>query len=336
MPLSRRTGSPRPDRSRLPSRRQDPGRLPIVRKAALTLVLVLLVGAVAFGVYRQLQPTPTSSIPPSDDIVFVGAGDIAECPTQGDEQTADLIDEVVANHPDAVVFTTGDNAYPDGSYQEYIECYGPSWGRHKDRTRPAAGNHEFMQTKAAGYNEYWGDRAGPFDLYYYSYDVGEWHVVVLNSECHRVGCEFGSEDGDQVEWLEADLEASAARCTIAIWHKPRWSSGRYGTDPEYDTFWRVLYDHGAEVVLNGHEHLYERFEPLNPDGDVDEARGIRQFTVGTGGGNLRGFEEIERHSAARGSEHGILQLTLDGDGYDWEFVSVAGASFADSGRGSCH
>jgi alkaline phosphatase len=111
------------------------------------------------------------------------------------------------------------------------------------------GNHEFKQTKVAGYHEYWGDRGGPFDRY--CYDVESWHVVVLNSECHRVGCEFGSSDGDQVEWLEADLEASDARCTIAIWHTPRWSSGRYSNDPEYDTLWRVLYDHGAEVVLKG-------------------------------------------------------------------------------------
>ena len=317
-----------------------------MRNAAITLVLVLLIGAVAFGISRQLQATSAPSIPPSasitsdgitsDSIVFVGAGDIAECPTQGDEQTAELIDEVVADHPDAVVFTTGDNAYDGGSLEEYEACYGPSWGRHKDRTHPAVGNHDFRQTKAAGYSEYWGDAAGPFDLYYYSYDLGDWHVVVLNSECHRVGCEFDSGDGDQVEWLEADLEASAARCTIAIWHHPRWSSGRYGTDEEYDTFWRVLYDHGAEIVLNGHEHLYERFEPLNPDGDVDEARGIHQFTVGTGGANLRRFHEIERHSAARSSEHGILQLTLEGDGFDWEFVPVEGASFADSGSGSCH
>jgi len=316
-----------------------------VRKLVVALVLVVLVGAIAFGTYLQLVPTPPAGSPsagspsassPSDGTVFVGAGDIAECPTQGDEETAALLDAVVAEDPDAVVYTTGDNVYPDGSYQEYLDCYEPSWGRHKDRTRPAVGNHEFKQTKAEGYNEYWGDRGGPFDLYYYSYDVEGWHVVVLNSECHRVGCEFASDDGDQVEWLEADLEASDARCTIAIWHHPRWSSGRYSNDADYDTFWRVLYDHGAEIVLNGHEHLYERFEPMSPDGEIDEARGIRQFTVGTGGGNLRGFRDIKPNSVARGSEHGILQLNLEGDGYHWQFLSVEDAGFTDSGSGTCH
>ena len=230
--------------------------------------------------------------------VFVGAGDIAECETEGDEETAALLDDVVEDHPDAVVFTTGDNAYPDGSYDDYVDCYGPSWGRHKSRTRPAVGNHEFKQTRAGGYNRYWGAAGGEFDLYYYSYDVAEWHIVVLNSECHRVGCDFNSEDGDQVEWLEADLAASSANCTIAIWHHPRWSSGRYSNDDEYDTFWEVLHNHGVEIVLNGHEHLYERFEPMNPAGDLDAKGGITQFTVGTG---RRQPSPVREHQAAQRS-----------------------------------
>jgi hypothetical protein len=198
------------------------------------------------------------------------------------------------------------------------------------------GNHEFKQTKAEGYHRYWGERGGPFDLYYYSYDVGSWHIVVLNSECHRVGCTFDSDDGEQVEWLVGDLEASEADCTIAIWHHPRWSSGRYGNDPDTATLWEVLYDHDAEIVLNGHEHLYERFEPMAADGTLDPGRGIRQFTVGTGGGNLRGFEDIAQNSAARGSEHGVLKLTLGEGSYEWEFLAVEGATLSDAGSGACH
>ncbi len=311
-----------------PARRCDVNRL--------SVSLLLVAAAAAVGAYVLLVDR---GAPPSATVkttVFVGAGDIAECPTQGDEQTAELLDEIVADHPETVVYTTGDNAYQDGSYQEYLECYEPSWGRHKARTYPTVGNHEFKQTKAEGYHEYWGDRAGPFDLYYYSYDVADWHIIVLNSECHRVGCEFDSEDGAQVEWLEADLEASGARCTIALWHHPRWSSGRYSNDPEYDTFWRVLYEHDVEIVLNGHEHLYERFEPMDPDGDVDEARGIQQFTVGTGGANLRGFRDLQAHSAVRGSEHGVLQFELRSDGYAWNFVAVEGANFTDAGSATCH
>ncbi|HET8777054.1 MAG TPA: metallophosphoesterase [Candidatus Limnocylindria bacterium] len=309
--------------------------MPTVRQLVMTLGLVILIGAVAAAIYILLGLSPSASPTGPDPRIMVGAGDIAECPTQGDEETAAVLDDVVADHPDAVVFTTGDNAYPGGSYREFVDCYGPSWGRHKDRTHPAVGNHEFKQTKAEGYHEYWGDAAGPFDLYYYSYDLGTWHIVVLNSECHRVGCEFQTEDGTQAEWLEADLAASDALCTIAIWHHPRWSSGRYSNNADYDTFWEVLYRHGAEIVLNGHEHLYERFEPMNPDGDVNPV-GIRQFTVGTGGGNLRGFEDIKEHSVARGSEHGVLELTLYPDRYAWEFLAVAGADFSDAGSGTCH
>lgn len=310
-----------------------------MRPALVTALLALVILLSALVAYLFFVEPGSNSPPrsgPAIEGVLVGAGDIAECPTSGDEMTAALLDKVVEEYPQAVVFTTGDGAYQDGSYQEYLDCYDPSWGRHKERTRPAVGNHDFKQTKAEGYNRYWGEQGGTFDLYYYSYDIGAWHVVVLNSECHRVGCEFDSDDGEQLEWLEADLAASRARCTLAIWHHPRWSSGRYGNDAEYEGFWQVLYDHGVEVVLNGHEHLYERFQPMSPDGRVDTVAGIRQFTVGTGGGNLRGFEEIHPNSSARVSEHGVLKLVLGRNGYDWEFLPVEGSSFQDSGSASCH
>jgi hypothetical protein len=302
----------------------------------LVLVIVAIAGVSYLVIARPLDAGPPGESSGTPGAILVGAGDIAECPTDGDEKTAEILDEVVAEHPEAVVYTTGDNAYPDGSYQEYLECYDPSWGRHRERTRPAVGNHEFKQTKAAGYHQYWGDRGGPFDQYYYSFDAGSWHVVVLNSGCHRVGCEPGSEDGEQADWLIEDLRSSGASCTIAIWHHPRWSSGRYGNDPEVAGLWEVLYDHGAEIVLNGHEHLYERFAPLRPDGTVDATRGIRQFTVGTGGGNLREFEDVQDTSEARLAVHGVLKLALFADRYEWEFLPVAGETETDRGTGTCH
>lgn len=279
---------------------------------------------------------PGAGSGPRDAPVLVGAGDIAECPNQGDEATARILDAVVAEYTDVTVFTTGDNAYPDGSLEDYRSCYDPSWGRHRDRTRPAVGNHDFKQRQAGGYHDYWGERGGPFDKYYYSFDIGSWHVVVLNSECHRVGCEPGSDDGEQADWLIEDLESSASACTLAIWHHPRWSSGRYGNDDETAGLWEILYDRGAEMVLNGHEHLYERFAPLRPDGTVDTASGIRQFTVGTGGGNLRGFEDVQDTSEARGSVFGVLKLTLLDGRYEWEFLPEAGESFTDRGGDDCH
>lgn len=300
--------------------------------ALMAVGFMLALAAIVIQVTRAEDGPP----PAASGAVLVGAGDIAECQTEGDEATAALLDEVVEDHPDAAIFTTGDNAYPDGAYDEFVDCYGPSWGRHRSRTRPAVGNHEFKQTKARGYSRYWGPAGGEFDRYYYSYDLADWHVVVLNSECHRVGCDFNSDDGEQVEWLEADLSASDAGCTIAIWHHPRWSSGRYSNDNDYDTFWEVLHDHGVEIVLNGHEHIYERFEPMDPAGDLDETGGITQFTVGTGGGNLRRIEDIKPHSAARGTEHGVLKLTLKSGEYEWEFLHVAGGQFSDSGTGTCH
>ena len=182
----------------------------LVALAALFLV-ILVVGLLSYNIIGWTMPeasgTPTSS---GDARVLVGAGDIATCPGEGDEETAELLDEVVADWPDAVVFTTGDNVYPGGAIEEYRECFEPTWGRHRARTRPAVGNHDFGETKAAGYHEYWGERGGEFDQYYYSYDVGAWHIVVLNSECHRVGCDLDSPDGAQAEWLIEDLEASDA------------------------------------------------------------------------------------------------------------------------------
>jgi uncharacterized protein (TIGR03437 family) len=259
--------------------------------------------------------------------VLVGAGDIADCAIVDDEATALLLDTIPGE-----VFTLGDNAYPDGSFNDYTNCYGPNWGRHKERTRPATGNHEYATAGAAGHFTYYGSSAGAPGEGWYSYDVGDWHVIVLNSNCSQVGgCETTSAQG---QWLEADLIANSSACTLAYWHHPRFSSGDDGTVLVAD-FWSLLYDHGADVVLSAHDHVYERFARQNPDGVADPT-GIRQFTVGTGGKPLNPFAVIHPNSEMRNnSDKGVLKLSLNTGGYDWEFVPIAGDTFTDTGSAGC-
>lgn len=263
------------------------------------------------------------------DPVLLLAGDIARCDGTDDDATARLLDGM-----GGIVAPLGDNAYNSGSDEEYRRCYGPTWGRHRARTRPAAGNHEYNSHAAEGYFRYFGDAAGRPMEGWYSYELGAWHVVVLNSNCAAVGCNAGS---PQERWLRADLAAHPSRCTVAMWHHPRFSGGDHGDDPQFAAFWRALEEAGADVVVNGHEHDYERFAPRRSDGARDDARGIRQFVVGTGGTRLTAFRRVDPDSEARNSTaHGVLRLTLRPDGYDWRFVPIAGARFDDSGRGACH
>ncbi len=225
--------------------------------------------------------------------VLVGAGDIADCTTDHDARTAELVEGIAGT-----VFTAGDNAYEAGAPAAFRDCYGPTWGRFRDRTRPAAGNHDFVTRGADGYFGYFGPAAGRAPGGWYSYDAGAWHVVVLNSNCDAVGgCDAASAQG---AWLAADLAAHPARCTLAIWHHPRFSSGEHGGDPRADAFWRALYAAGADVVVNGHDHDYERFAPQAPDGTADQAGGIREFVVGTGGKELRGFRSSAPNSEVVG------------------------------------
>jgi hypothetical protein len=281
-----------------------------------------------------LAPSPGSPSPsrvggPEGDAVLVGAGDIARCGAEGDEATAALLDRIPG-----IVFTAGDNAYPSGTDRDFDRCYNVGWGRHRERTRPAPGNHEYRSGSADPYFDYFGERAGPRHLGWYSYDAGDWHVVVLNSNCSEVGCRRGS---DQEQWLRADLAAHPAACTLAYWHHPRFSSGMHGNHDRVKDFWDALYEAGADVVVSGHDHDYERFAPMTPDGELDTARGIREFVVGTGGGDLRPFEQTVPNSEVRESgTFGVLKLTLRRGGYDWEFVPAAGATFRDSGSGTCH
>jgi hypothetical protein len=262
---------------------------------------------------------------------LVGAGDIAACDSSGDEATAALLDGI-----DGTVFTLGDNVYQQGTAAQFASCYEPSWGRHKARTRPAAGNHDYETSGAAGYYDYFGDSAGERGKGYYSFDLGGWHIVAINSNCDVVGgCQAGS---PQEQWLRADLEANPTTCALAYWHHPRFSSGEdHGSTPEMRPIWQALYEAGADLVLSAHDHIYERFAPQDPNGLADPKRGIRQFTVGTGGASLDKLGSPIANSELRNVDaFGVLKLSLHPTGYDWEFVPVAGEFFTDSGSGSCH
>jgi acid phosphatase type 7 len=269
--------------------------------------------------------------PSKAEAVLVGAGDIADCADlSGAEATAKLLDAIPGT-----VFTAGDNAYEGGTAEQFAKCYDPTWGRHKARTRPSVGNHEFHSGGATPYFDYFGVAAGDPAQGYYSYDLGGWHIVVLNSECAEVGgCQQGSAEE---KWLREDLKSHPARCTLAYWHKPLFSSGaKHGNDPEMRPFWQDLYESRVAVVINGHDHDYERFAPQNPDGKLDGARGIREFVAGTGGKNHRPFATPLPTSESRNADtFGVLKLTLRPNGYDWEFVPEAGKTFHDSGSGSC-
>lgn len=286
-----------------------------IRTAAL--ILLVLSGAGRAPAAGQAFP------------VLVGAGDIADCQSPGDEATARLLDAIPGT-----VFTTGDNAYESGTDQEFSDCYHPSWGRHRARTRPAPGNHDYGTPGAAGYFRYFGAAAGDPRRGYYSYDLGGWHVVVLNSNCRLMGC---GADSAQVRWLRADLETHPAQCTVAYWHHPRFSSGPHGDAPDMAAIWQVLYDAGVDLALTGHDHLYERFAPQDPLARLDPARGIRQITVGTGGRSHYEIRRVAPNSEARNTDtFGVLKLVLEPARYSWEFIPQRGKTFRDSGATACH
>jgi len=259
----------------------------------------------------------------------LAAGDIASCGHQRDEQTASLLDGL-----DGIVLTLGDNAYPNGTAEEFASCYEPTWGRHKARTRPSAGNHDFNTAGAAGYFGYFGAAAGPAPQGWYSFDYGGWHLVALNSNCAAIGgCGRTSPQG---LWLEADLDANPSRCTLAYWHHPRFaSSSNHGSSILTRELWRILQEHGADVALVGHDHNYERFAPQDADGVADPL-GIRQFVVGTGGAGLYAMGAPEPNSEMRDdTSYGVISLDLAPDGYAWQFHPIAGDTFTDSGVASC-
>jgi hypothetical protein len=264
---------------------------------------------------------------PQDPSYLGGAGTATAC---GQRATSDLALSLDAQS----VLLLGDLQYDFGALPDYLASFHPTWGRLGALLRPVPGNHEYLTGTATGYYAYFGAAAGDPAKGYYSFDLGDWHVVALNSNCGAVGgCQSGSE---QVRWLREDLAAHAGRCTLAYWHQPRFSSGSHGNDPAYQAFWQALYDAGADVVLNGHEHLYERFAPQSPQGQADPAHGIRQFTVGTGGRNLTPYVTLRANSEVRqNSTFGVLEMTLQADGYTWRYRPVSGP-FRDEGFAACH
>ena len=258
--------------------------------------------------------------------VLVGAGDIASCAYDDDAATAKLLDAIRG-----VVFTAGDDVYPSGSADQFALCYQQTWGRHRPRTRPAPGNHDYATFGASAYYHYFGPVAGDSGLGYFSYDLGGWHLISLNS---NISMTAGSA---QEQWLRSDLSLHPAPCTLAYWHHPRFSSGEHGSSTAPQPLWQALYDANADVVISGHDHTYERFAPQTPDGLLDTARGIREFVVGTGGAEFYQFPSIRPNSEVRqNTTHGVIKLTLRAHGYDWEFVPVAGGTFRDSGSAKCH
>ncbi|HSF18384.1 MAG TPA: hypothetical protein VLK65_22835 [Vicinamibacteria bacterium] len=265
----------------------------------------------------------------TDPPVLVGAGDVSDCLDNDDEKTAQLLDAIPGT-----VFTTGDNAFSTGSASEFSTCYDPVWGRHKSRTRPSIGTNEYNTTGATGYFNYFGAAAGDPATGYYSYELGSWHVIVLNSVCNRVGgCGLDSPQG---LWLKNDLEANSNACTVAYWHHPRFSSGELADRDSVLDFWRLLYDYGADVVLNGNDQIYERLAPQDPGGIADPT-GLREFVVGTGGRFHGSFLDNQPNSQARdNTAYGVLKLTLNPASYDWEFVPEAGQAFTDSGNTACN
>lgn len=280
-----------------------------------------------------IQPSPTPNDPqpvPAAEAILLAAGDIADCNSPGDEATAALL----AERP-GTIQSLGDTVYQYGTALELLHCYDPSWGRFKDRTHPATGNHDYGSANAAPYFDYFGAAAGEIGKGYYSYDLGSWHIVVLNSNCSAVGgCNPGS---TQETWFKADLAAHPKKCTLAAWHAPRFSSGLHQNNTSVSAFYQDAYDAGVDVILTGHDHDYERFAPQDPSGAADTSRGIRQFVIGTGGIALRSFAAVQPNSQARiAGEYGILQLNLHPDSYEWQFVPEAGKNQTDSGAGTCH
>jgi acid phosphatase type 7 len=293
------------------------------------------------------------SEPPSDPVIMA-AGDISCGASTGaacrQQATSDII---LRAKPDAVL-TLGDTQYECGDLADFKKFYAPSWGRVKAITHPAVGNHEYTTSKSAdndcynrpsgapGYYTYFDQPASPQDdrchrncRGYYSFDIGAWHLIAINSNCTRIGnCAAGD---PQVRWLQKDLAAHKNTCVLAYWHHPRYSSGHHGNQKEMVPIFGVLYKAGADLVLVGHDHDYERFAPQTADGKADPARGIREFVVGTGGRNLTGFKRIHRNSEVHNAKtFGVLKLTLHPRSYDWLFVPEDGKTFSDAGSANCH
>jgi acid phosphatase type 7 len=287
---------------------------------------------------NTIQPTPTATaVPPTATpapAVLIGAGDVVVCGVDHDEQTAAIVEEQLALFPDATVFMAGDEVNESGRAVEYRNCFTPSWGRFLERIRPVPGNHDVMTDQGAPYYAYFGKAAGEPGEGYYSYDLGSWHIVALNSNCDVIAC---GKNSQQVQWLTDDLQKNQQPCTLLYWHHPRFGSGIEGSVGLVSSFFRTAYEFGAEVILNGNDHDYERFAPQDPDGNLDLERGMREFVVGTGGAELRGWGTVKPNSEVRDNQtHGVILFELYPDHYTWNFLPSEGGVFTDNGSGTCH
>lgn len=295
--------------------------------AATLLATVALAGIAACGGSPEgpTGPTPRGDPPPPPvgrTAVVVAVADIGECGSPGVAQTARIVDGI-----DGEVILAGDLAYYQGSMADFLRCFDPLWGRFRPRWRPAPGNHEYDTAGAAGYFQYFGEAAGQG---YYSFRAGDWHVLMLNSNL-RADVGRGSA---QFEFVRAELARDRSRCTMAVWHHPLFSSGPNGPNLFMQDLWRLLYEANADVIVAGHDHLYERFGKQDVEGRSD-ALGLRQFIVGTGGAQLYDFMRVTPNSQVRLKAHGVLRLTLHPANYEWAFMDAAGA-VADMGSDGCH
>ncbi len=290
--------------------------------------ILVVVAALASSCGGDSPTTPTPPIgqaPPSTaPVAILAAGDIGQCGLPGAALTGRLLDQL-----QGIVLALGDLAYFNGTFQQFVQCYEPHWGRHLNRTRPAPGNHDYETVGAAAYYDFFGERAGQPGEGFYSFVTGSWRLISLNS---NVAMGPGS---PQYTWLQRELQ-QPARCTLAYWHHPLISSGPNGDNLNTKPLWDLLFAAGTEIVLNGHDHIYERYVPQNPSGQIDRDRGIRQFIVGTGGASLTGVVSRRPNSATTYVGYGVLRLVLSDDRYEWQFVPVEGAAFSDVGFDVCH
>lgn len=319
----------------------------VQRAGAITCIVLAIAGLVTCTRSpRELPPCLASPAfeRETKDPSFarvVAAGDIADCTTNKHFETAALVEKLA---PDAV-FVLGDLAYPNGKLDEFLDCYDPAWGKFRSITRPAVGNHEYHTAHAGPYHAYFCGSSGDAFRGYYSFDIGAWHVVSLNSNCGgdldvpaEVASEFGGCDKDspQAKWLRDDLAKHPSPCTAALWHHPVFNSGKHGQAGYMRDLWRILEDAGADLVLNGHAHDYERLAPVVLPGTRNDQRGMRQFVIGTGGRGLATFADIDRNSEVRQAEtHGVLELKLYADKYEWNYVATT-PGVTDRGETPCH
>lgn len=311
----------------------------------VSVVILFIILAFVLGYFVvQLQNSINKEIklPPSvmekseeNELVVVAAGDVscaglvAENTVCQQESTARLIEDI---NPEFVL-ALGDLQYETGAYDSFINFYDKSWGRFKSITKPIPGNHDYGIKDAAGYFKYFNGQAGDPGKGYYAFEKNGWKFYALNSNCWAAGgCGLNSPQG---KWLEGELVKDAGKCQIAYFHHPLFSSGPHGPDTSVKLLWQILYEHNVDLVLNGHDHLYERFAPLDPDGKLDEEKGIREFIAGTGGRNLYKVKKVMPNSEVRIDDaFGVLRLNLKEQAYDWQFISITN-KVLDSGNSTC-